>query len=147
MTSSSGRNGDHVTSGPHSKRNSTETVRDTQKFTITDKYEIAYGLSEYVKIRLLWRPELGQTVMTSLPVHKERLTTWKRYQKGKKNQLITIGNRGCSFPIRHFYLRGATSSGRNRDFAISGSQRKSNRAETVRERVSIVMWITILYGY
>jgi hypothetical protein len=49
----------------------------------------------------------------------------------KKNQLITIGNRGRSFRIRHFYLRGATSSGRNRDFAISGSQRKSNRAETV----------------
>ena len=77
MTSPSGRNGDHVTSGPHSKCNSTETVRDTQKFTITDKYIIAYGLSEYVNIRLLWQPEVGQTAMTSHPVHKERPRTWK----------------------------------------------------------------------
>ena len=66
MTSPSGRNGDHVTSGPHSKCNSTETVRDTQKVTITDKYKIAYGLSEYVNIRLLWQPEVVQDITTQL---------------------------------------------------------------------------------
>ena len=58
--------------------------------------------------------------MTSLPVYKDRLITWKRWQLGKQFHLISVGNRGRSFRIRQFYLRSAPPSGRNRDFAISG---------------------------
>jgi hypothetical protein len=69
---------------------------------------------------LLWQPEVGQTAMTSLPVHKERLITLKRCVLFEKFQLIAILNRGRSFRIRHFYLPVAPPSGRKRDYSISG---------------------------
>ena len=55
MTSSSGRNGDDVISGPGKKLNSVKTMLDTTKFTITDEYETAYGLSEHTTFMLLWQ--------------------------------------------------------------------------------------------
>ena len=66
----------------------------------------------------------------------------------QKNQCITIGNRGRSFRIRQIHLRSAPPSGRNRDFAISGSQRKPNRAETVRDtqKFTITDKYEIAYG-
>jgi hypothetical protein len=72
--------------------------------------------------------------MTPLPVHKERLRTWKRCQIGKKS-INRYRKSGAVFPnppnLFTIYLRSAPPSGRNRDFAISGSQRKPSRAETV----------------
>ena len=69
--------------------------------------------------------------MTKFPVHEEMLITWKRSQIGKKFQLMSIGNQGRSFRIRHFYLCRAPPIGRNRDFTISGLLIWSNSPATV----------------
>ena len=53
-------------------------------------------------------------------VNLKPLISQKRSQLGKKFQVLTIGNLGRSFRIRHFYLHPAPPIGRNRDFAISG---------------------------
>ena len=71
-------------------------------------------------------PEIG-----IFHVKRKTLITRKRSQISKKFQLISIGNPGRSFRIRHFYLRKAPPRGRNRDFAISGLLIWSNSPETM----------------